>query len=629
VAHRQPACGEERTVIPDDVVERVRDQADIVQIIGEHVALKRMGTDYRGPCPFHQGTHPNFSVSPKKHMYYCFVCKEGGDVFTFLTKRLGLDWPGAVRLVADKSGIEVREVESQRSGPDPREPLWEVTATAAEYFRRMLWDDEGGRPARDYLASRGIDRPTADRFGIGFSPTAIGFMRSHLQTLGFDDARQIAAGVLTQPEEGREPRPRFRGRLIFPIFDSVGHTVGFGGRLIGPGDVKYVNSPESSIFAKRRLLYGLNWAKFAIRRDERVLLVEGYFDVVRLIAAGIDSVVAPLGTALTAEQAELVARYTKIAYLIYDSDRAGLRATFRTGDELLRRGITVRVVTLPEGEDPDTFVGSHGPEQLEAHLRGALDVFERKVQLLERSGWFADLGRKRQAIDRLLPTIRATADPILRDMYVSRASEVAGVPRALLWREVGESADAGGDAGGDVASAGPVPSPEPRAQPRRGRRVDRADPPVEGQSAERELVRWLLLARAERERVGDRVSADGLRDPDLRAIYDALQACGPDATIPELAAELTPGAVAVLEALISEGPTGADPVRVIEDSLAALRMRDLNERRREIDRLIGIGTVDEQEQLMSEKVEIMKEVGRLKGRGYTTFGKSPRAARGG
>ena len=363
-------------MIPDDVVERVRDEADIVQIIGEHVALKRMGTDYRGPCPFHQGTHPNFSVSPKKRMYYCFVCKEGGDVFTFLTKRLGLDWPSAVRQVADRSGIAIPDVETHRAGPDPREPLWEVTATAAEYFRRMLWEDDGGRAAREYLASRGIERPMADRFGIGFAPAAIGLMRSHLQTLGFGDDRQIQAGVLTQPEEGREPRPRFRGRLIFPIFDGSGHTVGFGGRLIGPGEVKYVNSPESSIFAKRRLLYGLNWAKFAIRRDERVILVEGYFDVVRLIGAGVESVVAPLGTALTAEQAELVARYTKQAFLIYDSDRAGLRATFRTADELLRKSVAVRVVTLPEGEDPDTFVGAHGGE----HLGGPAPRGARRVR---------------------------------------------------------------------------------------------------------------------------------------------------------------------------------------------------------------------------------------------------------
>ncbi len=613
-------------MIPDNVVERVREEADIVQIIGEHVTLKRMGTDYRGPCPFHQGTHPNFSVSPKKHMYYCFVCKEGGDVFTFLTKRLGLDWPGAVRLVASKSGIEIREVESQRSGPDPREPLWEVTATAAEYFRRMLWDDEGGQPARDYLASRGIDRPTADRFGIGYAPPAIGFMRSHLQTMGFDDARQIAAGVLTQPEEGREPRPRFRGRLIFPIFDSVGHTVGFGGRLIGPGDVKYVNSPESSIFAKRRLLYGLNWSKFAIRRDERVILVEGYFDVVRLLAAGIESVVAPLGTALTSEQAELVARYTKVAYLIYDSDRAGLRATFKSGDELLRRGVSVRVVTLPEGEDPDTFVGSYGADQLKGHLRSALDVFERKVQLLERSGWFSDLARKRQAIDRLLPTIRATADPILRDMYVTRASEVAGVPRALLWREAG---DAAATASG-VPDPGPVPPPRrPPGAPRRnapGHRGRPADAPF---AAERELVRWLLLARAERERVGDRVTADQIRDPHLRAIFAVLSELGPDVTMPEMAAELEPDAVALAEALTAEGPTGADPGAEIEASIAMLQVRELSERSEEIDRLMELATPEEKVKLMREKIENSEHRRKLNGREYKTFRRSPRTARGG
>jgi DNA primase len=613
-------------VIPDDVVERVREEADIVQIIGEHVTLKRMGTDYRGPCPFHQGTHPNFSVSPKKHMYYCFVCKEGGDVFTFLTKRLGLDWPGAVRLVASKSGIEIREVESQRSGPDPREPLWEVTATAAEYFRRMLWDDEGGQPARDYLASRGIDRPTADRFGIGYAPPAIGFMRSHLQTLGFDDARQIAAGVLTQPEEGREPRPRFRGRLIFPIFDSVGHTVGFGGRLIGPGDVKYVNSPESSIFAKRRLLYGLNWSKFAIRRDERVILVEGYFDVVRLLAAGIESVVAPLGTALTSEQAELVARYTKVAYLIYDSDRAGLRATFKSGDELLRRAVSVRVVTLPEGEDPDTFVGSYGAEQLEGHLRSALDVFERKVQLLERSGWFSDLARKRQAIDRLLPTIRATADPILRDMYVTRASEVAGVPRALLWREAG---DAAATASG-VPAPGPVPPPRrPAEVPRRSPAGHRGRPAEAPYAAERELIRWLLLARAERERVGDRVTADQIRDPHLRAIFAVLSELGPDVTMPEMAAELEPDAVALAEALTAEGPTGADPGAEIEASIAMLQVRELSERSQEIDRLMELATPEEKVTLMREKIENSEHRRKLNGREYKTFRRSPRTARGG
>ena len=169
-------------MIPDELVEQIREQADIVQIIGEHVPLKRLGSDYRGPCPFHQGTHANFSVSTKKHMYYCFVCHEGGDVFTFLSKRLGMDWPTAVRLVAEKSGIEIPAADAYRSGPDPRERLWEVTASAAEYFRRMLWDDDGGGVARDYLSSRGIDRATADRFGMGSRPSAIGLARSYLQT---------------------------------------------------------------------------------------------------------------------------------------------------------------------------------------------------------------------------------------------------------------------------------------------------------------------------------------------------------------------------------------------------------------------------------------------------------------
>jgi DNA primase len=605
-------------MIADDVVERVKEEADIVQIIGEHVALKRVGADYRGPCPFHQGTHPNFSVSPKKHMYYCFVCHEGGDVFTFLSKRLGLDWPSAVRLAAEKSGIEIPIVDVRRAGPDPREPLWEVTASAAEYFRRMLWDDDGGRGAREYLRSRGIDRETADRFGIGYAPTPIGLMRTYLQTLGFDDARQLEAGLLSQPEEGREPRPRFRGRLIFPIFDAVGHTVGFGGRILGAGDVKYVNSPESSIFAKRRLLYGLNWAKFAIRREERVLVVEGYFDVVRLMAAGVEPVVAPLGTALTAEQAELIARYTKQAFLIYDNDKAGLRATFRTAGELLRRSVAVRVVNLPEGEDPDTFVNSQGREQLEAQVRAAVDVFEREIQILQSANWFRDLHTKRRAIDRLLPTIRAAADPILRDLYVTRASEVSGVPKALLWREVG----------GEVVV--PIPPRADAAEARatrsvraRGGRHENGTPDAfGGVAAERELVRWLLASPGEVERVAARIAASQIRDAVLREIYEALLRSEAGATAEAVCGVVSPPAAAEVTALVAGTFSGADPARVIDDSLAVLRVRDLSDRLAEIDRLVGLGSREEQRALMTEKLRIMAEVRELRGRGFKRYGKA-------
>jgi DNA primase len=237
-------------VIAQESIERIKESADIVGIIGEYVNLKRTGSDFRGPCPFHQGTGRNFSVVPKKQLYHCFVCHESGDVFTFLTKRLGVDWPTAVRMVADKSGIEVVETESRRTPEekDERVPFWEVNGAAAEYFRKILWEDDLGRDARAYLEQRGITRELADKVGLGFAPREIGLMRTHLNTLGFENDRLTAAGLLVIPEESSEPRPRFRGRLIFPIYDIAGRVAGFGGRLLGPGEPKYLNSPESPTF---------------------------------------------------------------------------------------------------------------------------------------------------------------------------------------------------------------------------------------------------------------------------------------------------------------------------------------------------------------------------------------------
>jgi DNA primase len=237
-------------VIPDETIEQVREAADIVGIIGEYVPLKRTGADFRGPCPFHQGTRRNFSVAPATRMYHCFVCNESGDVFKFLTKRLGVDWPEAVRMVGEKTGIEVRDTQTRREGPDPREPFWELNATAAAYFRQLLWDETVGAPARQYLVERDLSRDVAEEFGLGFAPREIGLMRTYMNTLGFDDARLLEAGLLTRSDQESEPRPRFRNRLIFPILDVPGRHVGFGGRQIGPGDVKYLNSPDTPVFSK-------------------------------------------------------------------------------------------------------------------------------------------------------------------------------------------------------------------------------------------------------------------------------------------------------------------------------------------------------------------------------------------
>jgi DNA primase len=596
-------------VIPDEVVEQVRDSADIVQIVGEYVNLKRAGSDFRGPCPFHQGTHRNFSVSPKKRMYYCFVCHEGGDVFHFLQKRLGVEWPAAVKMVGEKSGIEVREVQTRREGPDPREPLWEVNATAAAYFQKFLWEDPLGAQAREYLTQRDISREVADQFGIGFAPREIGLLRNYMNTLGFDEARLVAAGLLVQGDDGSEPRPRFRSRLMFPILDSAGRNIGFGGRLIGPGEPKYLNSAESAVFSKGKTLYGLNWAKNDVRREDQVLVVEGYFDVVRLMAAGVTTVVAPMGTALTDAQAAALRKLTRNVFLLYDSDKAGLQATFRSGDELLRQGVSVRVVTLPEGEDPDTFVKTHGAGALAAHLKEAVDVFDRKIQLLERAGMFAELQKKRRALDRLLPTVRAASDEIMRDLYISRASEVSGVAREVLEREL-----AGKPATPPPAAArvnGPRVSPEARV--RRGER--RAQHMERGASAERELIRAMLFIRSRVEQITERLGKESFREPQYRAIYLALIAAGPQATIEEVSAHLDEDTVGAVEEILAEGAYQIDPERTISDSLATLRARDLDRRAAELDRIIPLAEGAQKDKLIAEKEQIRSEL-KATGRNY-------------
>jgi DNA primase len=336
------------------------------------------------------------------------------------------------------------------------------------------------------------------------------------------------------------------------------------------------------------------------------------------VAAGSVAVVAPLGPALTSDQATLLARYTKQVFLVYDSDSAGLKATFRAGDELLRHGVRVRVVTLPDGDDPDSFVAAHGRPAMDAELERALDVFDRKVQVLERAGWFGDLDRKRTAIDKTLPTIRATTDPITRSLYVTRLSEASGVSEATLWREVAGDTPTPAPAPAPAPSPGAAEAPSPRSAVR-----PRATSHL-GASAERALVRTVVVARSLFDRVAERIEASMLRDPDCRAIFDALLRIGPDATVDELTADLTPETVAVLQTMLADGTMGGEPARVIDDSIAHLRVRALQERLRDIERLMKLASDSEKNGLLTEQTRIMTEVRALGGRGFPTYGKSRR-----
>jgi DNA primase len=549
-------------MIPDEIVEQVRDSADLVGMIGEAVELKRTGADYRGPCPFHGGSHRNFAVIPKKGRYYCFVCHESGDVFSWLMKRFGMDYPTAVREVARRSGIVIPE-RPGRAGPDPLEPLFGAVAVAQDWYMRRLLESSEAKVAREYLQGREISLETAALYGLGFAPAGKPFLAA-MAELGLEEPLLLEAGLAAKRDDGTVVA-RFRGRLLFPIHDLRGRVAGFGGRLLGPGEPKYLNSPENAIFHKGKQLYNLHQAKGAIRREESVVLVEGYFDVLRLLLAGIEHVVAPLGTALTPDQAVLLKRFAPAAILLYDSDQAGLRATFRAGDELLRHGMRARVATLPPGEDPDTLVRVGGTAALEPILADAVDLLERKIQLLERKGWFEGVDHQRDALDRLLPTIRATADPISRDLYLKMVSERTGVSREVLLQQVAAKPAAGPPS---PSTAGPGQRVDPTRRPAVRRRVS---------SAERDLLRVLIKQRDWLVRAATEVPPEWFETPELREVYESLTRSPENAGSGLFLEQLSPSARQAWAWLDSIEPKyGApDPDRTYVDACRTLEARPL------------------------------------------------------
>ena len=564
------------SLIPDDVIEQVREAADLVGIIGEHVELKRSGSDYRGPCPFHGGAHRNFAVIPKKGMFYCFVCHEAGDVFTFFMKRLGMDYPTAVREVARRVGITIPE--RGPAGPDPHEPLYNAVATAADWFARQLRESPEADVARQYLGSRGLELEAVLPAGLGYAPTGKAFLDA-MKSLGLRDEVLLEAGLVVKREDGTLA-PWFRGRLMFPIHDPRARIVGFGGRVLGAGEPKYLNSSDNAIFHKGRLLYNLHAAKHVMRKTERAILVEGYFDVLRLSLAGIEEVVAPLGTGLTSDQAQLVQRHTAHVILLYDSDEAGLRATFRAADELLRERLRVSVATLPPGEDPDTLVQRRGAAGLEAILKDAVDVFERKLQILDRKGFFGTLPGRRRALDRLLPTIRAAADPITRELYMSRAAEAAGVRKDVLERETGS-----GKREAERAPTSPV-SPVPV--------------PALPASAEKTLLLLMLEGEPWKSQVSQAVDAEEFEFVPYREVFEAI---ADDAVL-----SLSDTSARAYEELKAEGLGDRDPNTLYERAVNFIEARRLERQLEEIDQRLPFESPDGQASLIAEKRRVFDEL---------------------
>jgi DNA primase catalytic core len=417
--------------IPDQTIEDVRDRADIVEVIGEIVTLKKRGRNYIGLCPFHPEKTPSFNVTPDKQMYYCFGCQAGGNVFTFLMEYERLDFPSAVRALAERTGVEIPE-EPADAAPDPWGPLRSASRLAAEFYHHRLLEADDASAAREYLAARAIDKDHWETFLLGWAPDAWDTLVGEAARHGVPDSVLLEAGLAARSDKTGGVYDRFRGRIVFPIRSLGGEIVGFSGRRLDDEEPKYLNTPDTPVYAKGRMLFNLDLARAPIRRAGAAVVVEGNFDLVTLHAAGFKNAVAPLGTALTVEQARMLRRYTGTAFLAYDGDAAGERAAFKAGDMLLAAGFSVRIVPMPAGQDPDALVRAHGASAFEERLQASADVVDAMIAVIRERVDLGDVAKKRRALQRLLESVARVPDAMTRALYLDRIAGELHVPREAL-----------------------------------------------------------------------------------------------------------------------------------------------------------------------------------------------------
>ncbi|HEY9900247.1 MAG TPA: DNA primase [Pantanalinema sp.] len=425
-----------------DPVELVRDRADILEIIGESVVLKRSGRNYTGLCPFHGEKTPSFNVNPEKRIFRCFGCGEGGDVFAFVMKQQNLGFRDALKVLAERYGIAVAESDPMA---DERKLLRHANELAAAFYRRTLAEDPAGEDARAYLAQRGVNAELQERFGLGYAPREWDALHRHLTHQGVSAKVQEDAGLVRARREGNGFYDYFRGRVIFPITGDLGQVIAFGARAIHPGDEpKYLNSPDTPLYHKGRHLYALPIAKEGIKRKDRALLMEGYMDVIAAHRAGFTEAVGVLGTALTPPQAKSLLRYSKRVVVSYDADKAGQAATDRgiaTLEEVAGSAmLDVRVLRIPQGKDPDEFLRSHGAEAFEELVEGATTLIQYQLdRAIEGAEGSLDTPEgKEAAVQACKKILGRVSSAVLRDEFYAQLAKRLDVSRDALSLEIGK-----------------------------------------------------------------------------------------------------------------------------------------------------------------------------------------------
>jgi DNA primase len=422
-----------RGLISEDVINQIRDRIDIAEIVGQHVSLTRAGQNLKGLCPFHHEKSPSFTVSPSRQIFHCFGCGAGGNVFTFLTRITGASFPETVRELGQKVGVDVQETTAHAGSQAAQTGrIEQLNRAVSDWFRQNLQNEKLGEEAREYLKGRGILPATIEQFGIGVAPAEWDALLKALARQGFQLTELAAAGVAISRDNGSGYYDRFRARVMFTITDLRKRVVGFGGRVLGEGTPKYLNSPDTPLFKKGQTLFALDLAREAVTRTKTVVIVEGYFDAVALHQAGLTNTVATLGTALTPEHVQILRRFASKVVLLFDPDPAGVRAALRGLDLFVNSGLGVKVVTLPAGDDPDTFVRKFGPGafvNLEEQAPSLLDfALEHSLQTAEST---TVEGRIR-SVDDVLKILQKSEHPIEREERIRIVAERLGINQQRL-----------------------------------------------------------------------------------------------------------------------------------------------------------------------------------------------------
>jgi DNA primase len=424
--------------IPESKIEEIRNSVDIVDVISQHVQLRKRGKNFVGLCPFHSEKTPSFTVNEEKQIFHCFGCHTGGNVFKFLTEFHKISFIEAVQELAEQQGITIEfdkaEYTEQQS---EQEVLYDINTEAARYFLNNLLNDEEGEFARKYLQERNIKTQTLRSFGLGYALRGWENFINYAKSRNLNIDKCIQLGLIGKNSEGKL-YDKFPGRLILPIFSPNGRVVAFAGRVLDPNDTgaKYINSPESLIYIKGRILYGLSFAKDDIRRLDKAIIVEGYMDLISLYQSGIKNVVAVSGTALTDDQVQLLSRYTKNVVLLFDADVAGIKASMRSIEILLKRDMEVKIVSLPKGEDPDSYVNKYGKEEFEELIKRAENFLEYETRYYETQGKFSDPSTAAEAIRDLVKPVALINDELKRNLLIRSIAQKFNLREKLLESEL-------------------------------------------------------------------------------------------------------------------------------------------------------------------------------------------------